>query len=80
MIIGNETYDIYFKNMKTGDIIDTISGCGGTVIWGNDDSTIFYNKLDSELRQFQVWLHNVGMYNNILLLNIFSFSFFLFQD
>jgi oligopeptidase B len=60
---GNEKYDIRIKSLVSGsqEDIDVIQECGSSVEWGNDDSTIFYTKLDEELRPFQIWLHTIGL-------------------
>lgn len=57
---GYETYDIYIKNIATGEVVDTIHGCSGYAEWGADDSALFYCKMDSEHRPFEVWLHVLG--------------------
>lgn len=59
---GNEKYDIRIRNLasESQEDFDVIQECGSSVEWGNDDSTIFYTKLDEELRPFQIWLHTIG--------------------
>jgi oligopeptidase B len=59
-LIGNETYDIFIKDLRSGAEVDLIRDTGGGIVWGNDDSTIYYAKLDEELRQYQIWLHTIG--------------------
>jgi hypothetical protein len=61
---GNEKYDIRIKSLasESEEDLDVIRECGSSVEWGNDDSTIFYTKLDEELRSFQIWLHTIGSF------------------
>ena len=60
LLLGYETYDICIKELRSGEIVDTIHSCSGDVVWGADDSTVFYTKMDDEHRPFEVWLHVIG--------------------
>jgi len=54
---GNEIYSLYVKNLETGEIVDhdeTIE-CYGAVVWGSNDNTVFYVKMDEAQRPFQVY-------------------------
>lgn len=59
---GSELYSIYFKNLATGELIESepIKGTGGSVEWFNDNKTIFYNTLDDTHRSFKIWRHVIG--------------------
>lgn len=59
--IGYEKYDIHIKNLESNQDVDVIYECGSDIVWGNDDSTIFYTKLDDEHRDYQIWLHTIGI-------------------
>lgn len=62
---GNELYEIHIKRFgdeQSKESIDIIRQCGSDIVWGNDDSTIFYTKLDDELRAYQIWLHTIGSF------------------
>lgn len=39
---------------------DVIPETSGSVVWGNDASTIFYEKLDASHRPYQLWRHTMG--------------------
>jgi protease II len=60
--------------------VDTIRSCSGDAEWGADDSAVFYTKMDSEHRPFEVWLHVLGMLcyvSGIFGINIHCMSLFL---
>ena len=54
---GDEQCELYIKDMDEGAIVDHDPSLKmyGRVLWGNDDDTIFYLKLDDTLRPFQVY-------------------------
>ena len=54
---GREFYNIYFKNLKTGQQSDVfVSSVTSDFVWANDNKTIFYVQQDKEtLRAFQVY-------------------------
>jgi len=84
---GYETYRLRVKSLEPAaegtdsneqylvDIADT----SGAVVWGNDDSTLFYLKMDAEHRPFQLWLHVVGG-EDLLLLQEDDGSFWMDVD
>lgn len=59
---GDEQCELFIKDMDTGKVIDRDpdNKMYGRVLWGNDDSTIFYLKLDETLRPYQVYRRTVG--------------------
>ena len=61
-IVSRRFYDIYFKNIETGEIYsDLIKDSDGSVVWDENSEYIFYTKKDKEtLREFQVWRHKFG--------------------
>jgi protease II len=58
--LGDETYDVIIRDLRTGTDIDKLEQCAGDLIWGADSSTLFYVKMDDEHRPFEVWMHQVG--------------------
>ncbi len=60
--VSRRIYTLYFKNIKTGEIMkDIIPQFSGSVAWGNDNKTIFYAKKDEEtLRPYQIYRHVLG--------------------
>ena len=61
-LVSRRIYEIYFKNLETGEILkDKIEGTVGSVAWANDNKTVFYTKKDlTTLRSHQVWKHTLG--------------------
>eukprot|EP00462_Mataza_sp_D1_P020413 CAMPEP_0175147498 /NCGR_PEP_ID=MMETSP0087-20121206/16029_1 /TAXON_ID=136419 /ORGANISM="Unknown Unknown, Strain D1" /LENGTH=766 /DNA_ID=CAMNT_0016432701 /DNA_START=52 /DNA_END=2352 /DNA_ORIENTATION=- len=58
---GYETYTIKFKVIATGEELpDTVEGTGRSVVWGRDNTEIFYSTFDHAHRTNKVWLHRVG--------------------
>tara|TARA_B100001173_G_C16021821_1_gene562433 strand:+ start:1050 stop:3095 length:2046 start_codon:yes stop_codon:yes gene_type:complete len=60
--VSRRLYDIYFKNLKTGELLqETIKGTSGSFAWANDGKTIFYTRKDEQtLRSNQIYKHIVG--------------------
>jgi oligopeptidase B len=60
--LGRRNYDISFRINKTGKFLsDKIKETNGTIVWANDNKTIFYIKKDPQtLREFQVFRHEIG--------------------
>ena len=58
---GYETYNIYIKDLKTGNLLsDSIENSDGSVVYAYDDSILFYMTMDEEHRPDKVFLHIVG--------------------
>jgi len=59
---GRRFYQIYFKNIETGEIYqETISKTDGSVIWAADSKTVFFvNKDEETLREYQVFRLEAG--------------------
>ena len=60
--ISRRRYTIYFKNLKTGELLaDKLSNTGGNATWANDGKTIFYTTKDPQtLRQNKIVKHIIG--------------------
>lgn len=60
--IGRRKYTITFRTNKSGKFLkDKIKDTDGTIIWANDNKTVFYIKKDPQtLREFQVYRHVLG--------------------
>ncbi len=58
---GREFYDIYFKNLQTGQLLNhSISKVTSDFVWANDNKTVFYTQQDKEtLRSFQAYRFNI---------------------
>ena len=59
---GRRIYDIYFKTLGTGKLLDDVIGdVTGSVAWASDNQTVFYSKQHPEtLRAHQVYRHRLG--------------------
>jgi oligopeptidase B len=58
---GSESFTLKFRNLETGkDLPDEITGTYYGCAWANDHQTLFYIKLDDNLRPYQVWRHKLG--------------------
>ncbi len=58
---GSETYTIRIRDLATGvDLPDEVAGTRGSIVWATDSRTLFYIRLDANLRPLEVWRHVVG--------------------
>ena len=59
--IGRRNYHIQIKNLETGEILkDNIPVTNGTVVWANDNSTLYYQLKDETLRSYKIMKHQIG--------------------
>lgn len=59
--LSRRIYTIRFKNLETGETIEEkIPGTDGSIIWANDNKTIFYGIKDETLRVFKIMKHRLG--------------------
>lgn len=60
-IIGRRIYDIFFKNLKTGKLLDDkILEVTGNAVFAQDDYLFYTGKNKATLRSDRVYLHKVG--------------------
>lgn len=61
-LLGRRKYQITFRKNKDGKFLkDKIEDTDGSIVWGNDNKTIFYVKKDLQtLREYQVYSHILG--------------------
>ena len=58
---GNEHYNIFFKNLETGEMLpDTIKDVSNSVQWANDNKTVFYTIFDESWRPYKLFRHKLG--------------------
>ena len=59
---GDETCLLFVKNLATGETVDHDEALEiyGSLVWGADDSTLFYLKMDDTKRPFQVYKRTIG--------------------
>jgi oligopeptidase B len=66
LVFGEDTvsrrlYTLRFKNLETGEILDTmIPGTSGTAVWTADSLYIFYASKDETLRPSRIYRHRLG--------------------
>jgi len=59
--LSRRIYTIKFKNLKTGDLLeDVILNTTGSVVWANDNKTLFYTIKDDALRSYKIFRHKLG--------------------
>ena len=59
--IGAEQYNLYFLDLTTKKLYsESIQDTYYSFAWGNDNRTIFYTKVDSTNRPYQLWRHTLG--------------------
>jgi oligopeptidase B len=59
--LSRRQYTIYFKNLETGELIDTeIPKTTGGVAWANDNNTVFYTMIDETLRPHKIFRHSLS--------------------
>lgn len=60
--VSRRKYSIHVKNLETGEIFsDVIPGTTGTMVWGNDNKTIFYVvRNEVTLRPEKIVRHTLG--------------------
>lgn len=55
-------YDVHIKDLVLDDhLSDVLVDVSDNFVWGNDDSSVFYAKMDDQHRPFEVWLHILGI-------------------
>lgn len=56
--LSRRIYDIFFKNLKTGEIFSyKIPNTTGASTWANDSRTLFYSVKDQTLRSYKIMKH-----------------------
>jgi oligopeptidase B len=63
--IGRRKYQITFRSNNNGTYLkDKITDTDGTLVWANDNKTVFYVKKDPKtLREYQIFKHVLGTKN-----------------
>ncbi len=63
--IGRRKYQITFRSNNTGSYLkDKITDTDGTLVWANDNKTVFYVRKDPQtLREYQIYKHVLGTKN-----------------
>jgi oligopeptidase B len=58
---GDEIYTVYFKDLRTGELLrDKLTGVAYSGDWAADSRTFFYTTLDAQKRPYRVYRHLLG--------------------
>lgn len=77
---GSETYTLYIKDLNTGALLpDQIPETYYSVVWANDNKTLFYNVINDAKRPYRLYRHVIGtnVANDVLIYEETDQSFFL---
>lgn len=59
--VGNERYVVRFRDMSTGlELPDQIFDQHISLEWSNDSKTIFFDRVDDQLRPFMIVSYTLG--------------------
>jgi oligopeptidase B len=59
--LSRRKFNIYFKNLETGEIYsDILENTTGGAAWTNDNKTVFYTSRDHTLRSYKIFRHTLG--------------------
>ncbi len=59
--LSRRIYTIKFKDLETGDLLeDIIENTTGSIVWANDNKTVFYTRKDDALRAYKIFKHTLG--------------------
>lgn len=59
--VSRRQYTIYFKNLETGELLNSkIPNTTGGIAWANDNTTVFYTIIDEALRPHQIFRHSLS--------------------
>lgn len=57
---GREEYTIHFKDLESGKIlIDKVTDCYNSMVWADNNKTVFYTVMDETLRPSKVYRHTI---------------------
>jgi len=59
--VSRRRYDIYFKDLQTGELLpEILHNTSGYIVWANDNKTVFYTIKDETLRPHKLMRHILG--------------------
>ncbi|MBX2845243.1 MAG: S9 family peptidase [Saprospiraceae bacterium] len=75
---GSEIYTIFIKDLRTGKLLETtIPNVYYGLVWANDNTNLFYTKMDDTHRPYQLWRHEIGQADDVLVFEEMDETFFL---
>ena len=57
---GFRQYVLHVKDLRTGQVLPDHAEKVGSVVWANDNKTLFYTVEDAAKRQYRLYRHSVG--------------------
>lgn len=57
---GSERHTVFFKDLKSGELLPETMRMVQDIEWANDSRTCFYSVLDDEFRPYKVYRHLLG--------------------
>ncbi len=58
---GFRQYTLHVKDLRTGEVLSDIAERVGSVVWANDNRTLFYSEEDAETkRHYRLYRHTLG--------------------
>ncbi len=59
--LSRRIYTLKFKDLKSGALLpDVIENTTGSMVWANDNKTVFYTRKDKSLRSYKIFKHILG--------------------
>lgn len=60
-LLSRRIYTIKVKNLSTGELLsDQIENTTGSIVWANDNETLYYTQKDESLRAYKIYRHTLG--------------------
>lgn len=58
---GREIYSVFVKDLRTGEILDDqITDISGSLMWANDNKSLFFSRTDAALRPDRIFRYTLG--------------------
>lgn len=58
---GSENYTLRVKNLETGELLpDEVAKTYYGLVWGNDNTTLYYTVLDASMRPYKLFRHRLS--------------------
>ncbi len=57
---GFRQYKLHVKDLRTGELLPDTAEKTGSVVWANDNTTLFYTVEDAAKRQYRLYRHTIG--------------------
>ena len=58
---GDEVYQLFVKDLSSGEITPLpFDDCDGSMVWANDNQTLFFGELDESHRPHKIYRHRLG--------------------